>query len=118
MASENLANMCLVCSKRVRHNQRTLYCNASQHWVHVCCTSYLVNEYDSILKSCDWYCHICISRVFPLNSLEDIEFMNCIFDIARSDTVRYDMIESVCQFNIIQIHISMNEDIDPDTNFY
>ena len=103
MASENLANMCLVCSKRVRHNQRAFYCNASQHWVHVCCTSYLVNEYDSIFKSCDWYCHNCISCNFPFNSLEDIEFMNCIFDIARSDTVRYNMIVNSKLFKCIII---------------
>jgi len=103
MVSNVLANMCLVCSKHFRHNQRALYCSDSQPWVHLCCTCSLsVNEYVSVPQSCEWYCHNCITHVLPFNYLEEIEFMDYIFDKARSDTANYKMIKNVCNITLYQ----------------
>ena len=112
-------NKCLNCTKTVRNNQRGIFCDICRSWCHLSCTSLSISDYNNLASSPDdWFCHNCLSKVFPFNSLhDDTDYANAVFNLAHSQSFSLNYIRSSQQLSVISKHIGSNDDIDPDSNF-
>ena len=67
------------------------------------------------------FCHICLASVFPFNNISDnLEYMNCIFNLghSRTSSSNYIYIPSTCQcqLSLVSKKLGTDHDIDPDYN--
>ena len=115
---------CSVCSKRVYGSQRGIFCNCCNHWVHLKCSKFSYKEYISLSNDdSDWYCHLCIMEILPFNKLEEFEFQLVLAEFAMGPTKLG--FKSLDEFHInpftlnnINTNKVIDEDSDPDVNFY
>jgi len=113
-----MSDYCQHCSKLVRRNHRGILCDLCKYWFHLSCTSLLVDDYRKLANSSDdWFCRNCLSSLFPFNNLDDLEFINCLFNLIHSETFNIDYIKNSRQLSIISKSICSDDDIDPDLNF-
>jgi len=112
-----MSDYCQHCSKLVRRNHRGILCDLCKYWFHLSCTSLLVDDYRKLANSSDdWFCRNCLSSLFPFNNLDDLEFINCLFNLIHSETFNIDYIKNSRQLSIISKSICSDDDIDPDLN--
>ena len=70
--------ICSQCSKAIRKNQNGIYCNNSNHWLHVKCTNLTNEEFKLLCKQDDdipWCCNHCILDVLPFRNVTNSEFL-------------------------------------------
>lgn len=67
---------CPVCSKYVKNSQRGIQCDMCSFWLHMTCANLDTKSYRMLGNSDErWYCHRCISLLFPFVLLEDDVFV-------------------------------------------
>ena len=55
-------NLCGMCSKLVRKNDRAVKCNDCENWIHTRCANITVAQYEEMKTSKEnWYCPKCVS---------------------------------------------------------
>ena len=70
--------ICSQCSKAIRKNQNGIYCNNSNHWLHVKCTNLTNEEFKLLCKQDDdipWCRNHCILDVLPFRNVTNSEFL-------------------------------------------
>ena len=112
-----MLNVFLV-QKSIRNNQRGLYCCLCKRWLHLSCTSFTIKEYQSLLPTSEVrYCHICLASIFQFdNTSDNLEYMNCIFNLGYSRTSSSNYIFSTCQLSLVSKMLGTDHNIDPDYN--
>ena len=105
-------------SKSIRNNQRGLYCCLCKRWLHLSCTSFTIKEYQSLLPTSEVrYCHICLASIFQFdNTSDNLEYMNCIFNLGYSRTSSSNYIFSTCQLSLVSKKLGTDHNIDRDYN--
>ena len=93
--------ICSQCSKAIRKNQNGIYCNNSNHWLHVNCTNLTNEEFKLLCKQDDdnlWCCNHCILDVLPFRNVTNSEFLerhqfcskkNLIFSLTLVNSMSY-----------------------------
>jgi hypothetical protein len=112
---------CLVCARRVRDNQRAIFCDICCRWVHLSCTNLNIADYVYLSDDdVDLYCTKCTNELFPFNHIDDDEeFINTLHSFCREFPSFNGFVPSKQQFSILNnMDIINNNDIDPDKNIY
>jgi hypothetical protein len=111
-------NRCAVCFKCVRDNQRAIFCDSCNHWVHLKCTNLSCQDYITMSDSTDsWYCQQCVQGIFPFNHFDDDDdFLNCIFIQALCNNPNPMFQQTTAQLKVMNKYTVVDRDIDPDQN--
>jgi hypothetical protein len=120
MATTVMDNICGVCKKAVRNNQKSLYCDSCCCWLHLKCTTLSKDDYLELKLDCsNWFCHNCISQMFPFNNIEDdFEFECCLYNLSNCNNINTTLIKNSQQLKLSNRVKLCNTDIDPDKFFY
>ena len=55
---------CSICQKDVNGNQKSIFCNNYNHWVHIKCNGTSVNEYNTMMEENFSYTQaLCLARI-------------------------------------------------------
>ena len=85
----NMDKKCNICSGRILSHSKTMKCVLCYNHCHLKCISLNNDERSNILRDTNcWYCHLCLSSVFPFNHIgDDSEFYKaiCTTDIWNVD---------------------------------
>ena len=116
--ARHITNPCLTCSKSVTNFQRAMCCEICKKWQHLKCSTLDLHDYIRILNCTDdWYCTNCIIITLPfINIDDDLEFINCLFNLARGFSASADVIKNSAQFKITNKFSLNDKNIDPDKN--
>ena len=117
--------ICSQCSKAIRKNQNGIYCNNSNHWLHVKLTNDMLNcmlnltneEFKLLCEQDDdipwWCCNHCILDVLPFQNVTNSEFLEQHqFCSKKNLTFQLDPNELNELFIDDSIHLSNVNDID------
>ena len=98
--ARRITNPCLTCSKSVTNSQRAMFCEICKKWQHLKCSTLGLHDYIKISNCADdWYCTNCIIKILPfINIDDDLEFINCPFNLARGFSASADVIKISAQF--------------------
>ena len=73
---------CISCKCPVKVNQRSIFCDVCDNWIHLKCTSLSYDNYHILSSSNDpWIGHVCLSMSLPFNSLDSSDFQSVIDDM-------------------------------------
>jgi hypothetical protein len=104
--------MCTVCDKHVRDNQKAIYCDICNHWVHLACTA--LNKHDYTLLSVDdshYYCPRCVVEIFPFNYIDETAEFLIILQIFFHDFPIFSrFMPNLHQFSILNNKKIINKD--------
>ena len=105
---------CAICRMKFSFKSNKIFCNICCSWFHNKCNS---NNVILNTDQLDIWCTKCVSSIFPFNHLdEDIQFLNCVFDIKHNTS---SILRSAEQFKICsEFSLTSNSSIDPDKQFY
>ena len=93
---------CASCKQAVKSNQHGIFCDNCETWIHLKCTSLTLNDYHNLAKDNNpWTCHICLSNIFPFNSLDNDDLYLTFSDMNK-DTQDY-------QSNVDQVFADPND---------
>ena len=74
---------CGICEKSVNKNQKSVYCNNCNHWVHKSCEDLPDNEFQRLVEEDDeipWSCLLCqikhTGEIFPFGLLSKCEMLD------------------------------------------
>lgn len=69
---------CLQCTKPVKCNQKSIYCDSCSLWVHFKCSELSLNEFQQESKNPthNWSCFKCLTSQLPFMSLSKDEMIN------------------------------------------
>lgn len=118
MASINMsATLCAVCHKNLRNTRKAPRCAVCHQVFHLRCT--LRPSCDRMINDKEWFCHLCLSDIFPFNCLTDnLEFYNCLFSFSRCDSINSYLLKNEQELTLFHAKSSpIDSDIDPDENF-
>ena len=103
---------CSVCYKCVRNNQKGLFCDSCNLWIHLSCTTLTVLEYDKLsLDPGQWFCFACLQTALPFsNVVSENEFFNLLDDMQRDTQLNFSAPASQLTSN----SVGVNNDLDPD----
>ena len=107
--------ICSQCSKAIRKNQNGIYCNNSNHWLHVKCTNLTNEEFKLLCKQDDdipWCCNHCILDVLPFRNVTNSEFLEHQFCSKKNLTFQLNPNELNELFVDDSIQLSNVNDID------
>ena len=69
---------CGICHKNIQTNQKAIYCNNCNFYVHIKCNDISTSEYKELEKELDevsWFCEKCTIDMFPSGSLPNEELL-------------------------------------------
>ena len=74
---------CGICEKNVNKNQKSVYCNSCNHWVHKSCEDLSDDEFQRLVEKDDeipWSCFLCqikhTAEIFPFGLLSKLELLD------------------------------------------
>ena len=77
---------CGICYKSVRDNQKAVFCNECNFYIHIKCNNISVLEYEVLVSEADdvpWFCINCTIKyhacVFPFGSIENETLLNFFY---------------------------------------
>ena len=80
-----LNHQCGICHKNILGNQKAVFCNNCNFYVHTKCNNISASEYKELENEPDdycWLCKKCTHEMFPFGSLENDELSGlCDFDL-------------------------------------
>ena len=68
-----LEYLCGICHKNILVNQKAIFCNNCNFYVHMKCNGISASEYKELEKEPDdisWFCKKCTVDMFPFGSLK------------------------------------------------
>ena len=69
----SIANVpCGICHRNIHSNQKAIFCNNCNFYVHIKCNDISASEYKELENESDdvsWFCNKCTSDMFPFGSL-------------------------------------------------
>ena len=83
--------MCTVCCKRIQSHAKHIQCHICNYEYHIKCLT-LSPDYGAELQEIvqNWYCHLCISGIFPFNHIEsDANFQSAINEFPLDQSMSY-----------------------------
>ena len=69
---------CGICHRNIPTNQKAVFCNRSNFYIHLKCSDILPSEYKKHENEPDnaaWFCKICTMDMFPFGHLTEDEFL-------------------------------------------
>ena len=80
--SSSLLILCPMCSKSCKRNQCAILCDICENWLHLKCTKISHQHFQNLgLSSVLYYSHLCCTKIFPFQKLDDKEFSNYFHEI-------------------------------------
>ena len=116
---------CPICTKLIVLHSKQIECKICQSMFHMKCLSLCPNDHEHMRDNANiWYCSLCISQIFPLNNLNNIEEDDIFLCELNGIDIDEHTIESLLGllFNPVQLndkyHYTLKSQIDPDVTFY
>ena len=73
--------ICGICKKQVKYANYPIQCDACDKWFHGTCENLLYETWCKLGESnCNWYCSICLTKLFPFWSLNENELEHLFVD--------------------------------------